>query len=91
MGLVNDKFSLHKQADLSYWIGHSNLYRNSQEDVLPKPNCTFWKSGPCSACHRSVLEVAGQLTFQKSCQGPSSFILQVPLGVHWVQGLSQKG
>ena len=24
MGLVNDKFSLHKQADLSYWIGHSN-------------------------------------------------------------------
>ena len=59
--------------------------------MLPKPNCTFWKSGPCSACHRSVLEVAGQLTFQKSCQGPSSFILQVPLGVHWIQGLSQKG
>lgn len=83
MGLVNDKFSLHKQADLSYYIGHSNICTEIPRKMCSSSLIVHFGSRAFAVPVTGVcLRWQDNSSLQKSCQGPSSFILQVPLGVH---------
>lgn len=83
MGLVNDKFSLHKQADLSYCISHSNICIEIPRKMCSSSLIVHFGSWAFAVPVTGVsLRWQDSSSFQKSCQGPSSFILQVPLGVH---------